>query len=67
MPACAGAIGMADDLDVLVKAADLLKDRADIRILIVGEGKERNRLQEMTAAGNRQHHLYRPISQKSDA
>jgi glycosyltransferase involved in cell wall biosynthesis len=44
----AGAIGLANDLDVLVKAADLLKDRADIRILIVGEGKERNRLQEMT-------------------
>src|SRR5579863_8022638 len=38
----AGAIGLANDLDVLVKAADLLKDRADIRILIVGEGKERN-------------------------
>jgi len=43
----AGAIGMANDLDVLVNAAALLKDRTDIRILIVGEGKERRRLEGM--------------------
>lgn len=41
----AGALGMANDIDVLVKAADLLKPRADIHILIVGDGKERSRLE----------------------
>jgi glycosyltransferase involved in cell wall biosynthesis len=43
----AGAIGMANDIDVLIKAAECLKDRPDIRILIVGDGKERERLEEM--------------------
>ncbi|HEY2860243.1 MAG TPA: glycosyltransferase family 4 protein [Terracidiphilus sp.] len=43
----AGAIGMANDIDVVVEAAEYLKDRADIRILIVGDGKERKRLAEL--------------------
>jgi glycosyltransferase involved in cell wall biosynthesis len=42
----AGAIGMANDLDVLVKAATLIRHRANIHILIVGDGKERKRLDE---------------------
>lgn len=42
----AGAIGMANDIDVLVAAAAILRDRADIHILIVGDGKERKRLEE---------------------
>jgi glycosyltransferase involved in cell wall biosynthesis len=41
----AGAIGMANDIDVLVDAAELLKKRIDIHILIVGDGKERKRLE----------------------
>lgn len=41
----AGALGMANDIDVLVKAADLLRLRNDIHILIVGDGKERSRLE----------------------
>ena|SRR5579863_3385085 len=43
----AGAMGMANDLDVLLNAADLLKDRPEIHILIVGDGKERKRLEEL--------------------
>jgi len=42
----AGAIGMANDLDVLVKAASLIVSRTDIQILVVGDGKERKRLEE---------------------
>lgn len=42
----AGAIGMANDIDTLVKAADFLKSRTDIHILIVGDGKERKRLED---------------------
>jgi glycosyltransferase involved in cell wall biosynthesis len=42
----AGAIGMANDLDVLIDAAAVIRKRTDIQVLIVGDGKERERLQE---------------------
>lgn len=45
----AGAIGMANDIDTLVRAAEHLKQREDIHLLIVGDGKERSRLE--TVAG----------------
>jgi glycosyltransferase involved in cell wall biosynthesis len=41
----AGALGMANDIDVLVEAAALIRDRRDVQILIVGDGKERTRLE----------------------
>lgn len=41
----AGAIGMANDLDTLLQAAASLRQRNDIHILIVGDGKERKRLE----------------------
>lgn len=41
----AGAIGMANDLPTLLQAADRLKDRQDIRIWIVGDGKDRPALE----------------------
>ena len=44
----AGAIGMANDLEVLIEAAEYLKERHDIHILIVGDGKERKRLEAET-------------------
>lgn len=46
----AGAIGMANDLDVLVGAAEAIRERNDIHILIVGEGKERARLEREVAS-----------------
>jgi glycosyltransferase involved in cell wall biosynthesis len=47
--AYAGAIGMANDLDTVIAAADLLRDRKEIHILIVGDGKERKRLESEAA------------------
>ena len=41
----AGALGMANDLDTLIRAADRLRSRTDIHFLLVGDGKERERLQ----------------------
>lgn len=41
----AGAIGMANDIDILLKAAAELTSRQDIHILLVGDGKERERLE----------------------
>jgi glycosyltransferase involved in cell wall biosynthesis len=45
----AGAFGMANDLDTLVRAADRLRSRSDIHILLVGDGKERERLHDEVA------------------
>lgn len=41
----AGAIGMANDLGVVLHAADRLRHRADVHFLIVGDGKERGNLE----------------------
>jgi len=58
----AGAIGMANDLETVLHAADQLRDREDIHFLIVGDGKEREnleclhaklRLTNVTFAGSR--------------
>lgn len=40
----AGAIGMANDLDALLEAADQLRDEPRVQLLVVGDGKERARL-----------------------
>ena len=42
----AGAHGMSNDLDVVLDAADLLRDEPSIRIVLVGSGKEKPRLRE---------------------
>ncbi|HKW78751.1 MAG TPA: glycosyltransferase family 4 protein [Candidatus Limnocylindria bacterium] len=42
----AGAHGRANDLDQLVDAAGLLRDRSDIQIAFVGDGPQRPRLEE---------------------
>ena len=46
----AGAIGQANDLGVLLDAAARLRDRPEVHLLIVGDGKERARLEARAAA-----------------
>ena len=41
----AGALGLANDIPTLLRAAQRLHDRTDIHFLLVGDGKERARLQ----------------------
>ncbi len=41
----AGALGMANDLGTVLRAADLLRDRPEIHFLFVGDGKERINLE----------------------
>ncbi len=41
----AGALGLANDLDTLVEAAALLCEESSIHFLLVGDGKERPRLE----------------------
>lgn len=45
----AGTLGVANCLDVLIEAAALLRDKPDIKFVLVGEGKERPRLQGLVA------------------
>ncbi len=41
----AGALGLANDIPVLLEAADRLRDDFEIRFLLVGDGKERANLE----------------------
>jgi len=41
----AGALGQANDIDTILRAAERLKDEDKIRFVIFGDGKERTRLQ----------------------
>lgn len=43
----AGAIGPANDLPTLVRAAEKLKDQPHIRFVIVGDGKDRSRVTKL--------------------
>ena len=42
----AGALGMANDIDTLLDAAALVRDLPDVRVVLVGDGKDRPRLQQ---------------------
>jgi glycosyltransferase involved in cell wall biosynthesis len=46
----AGAHGMSNDLGVALEAARLLNDRPEIRIVLLGDGKEKPALQEQARA-----------------
>jgi len=46
----AGSMGEANDVEVLVRAADLLRDERDIRFLLIGQGKQGGELQTRVQA-----------------
>jgi glycosyltransferase involved in cell wall biosynthesis len=43
----AGALGMANDIDTILHAANDLQTREDIHFLLVGDGKERSNLEKL--------------------
>jgi glycosyltransferase involved in cell wall biosynthesis len=45
----AGAHGMSNDLDVLISAADKLREVEDLAIVLVGDGKEKPNLQQRSS------------------
>jgi lipopolysaccharide/colanic/teichoic acid biosynthesis glycosyltransferase/glycosyltransferase involved in cell wall biosynthesis len=45
----AGALGLANDLGVLLQAAERLRDSPDIAVVLLGDGKERPRLMRQAA------------------
>jgi len=40
----AGAHGMSNDLEILIQAADALRDKEEIQFVLVGDGKEKEKL-----------------------
>ena len=48
----AGAMGMANNLEVVLEAATLLNDIPDVHFLMVGDGKDRPKLQELAKQMN---------------
>ncbi len=42
-----GALGLANDIDTILRAADRLRDEPNIQILLVGSGKEQDRLEAL--------------------
>lgn len=42
-----GALGLANDIDTILRAAALLRHRADVHFLLVGDGKERTKLEAL--------------------
>lgn len=65
----AGALGMANDISTLLKAAERLKHNTDIHFLIVGDGKERQSLEALASDLDLDNVTFtgsRPKSQMSD-
>jgi glycosyltransferase involved in cell wall biosynthesis len=61
----AGAIGIPNNLDVLLSAAAKMRTRNDIQILIVGDGKERRRLEEQANRAQLRNLKFLPAVAKS--
>lgn len=43
----AGALGMANDIDTILRAANHVRDEPQIHFLLTGDGKERHKLEEL--------------------
>jgi glycosyltransferase involved in cell wall biosynthesis len=56
----AGAHGISNDLDTLLAAAELLSDRLEIAIILLGDGKEKNALMASAAARELSNVLFLP-------
>ena len=55
-----GAHGPANDLETVLRAADLLRDRAGIRFVLVGSGKDKSRLEALAAEMKLENVLFVP-------
>ena len=57
----AGNIGMSQNLDVVIDAAERLRSRPDIVVLFIGDGNRRAALEEMAAARGLSNVLFLPF------
>lgn len=60
----AGAHGTANDLDTVLEAADLLRDRRSIAFVLVGDGKEKRALQKRAGARGLDNVRFEPAQPK---
>jgi glycosyltransferase involved in cell wall biosynthesis len=61
----AGALGLANDIPTVLKAAQRLNDRTDIRFLLVGDGKDRPKLEAMSSVMGLRNVIFTGIVPKS--
>ncbi len=62
----AGALGMANDIYTLLRAAERLKDEQRISFVIFGDGRERTRLQEIVSEMDLQNVVFAGTRPKAD-
>jgi glycosyltransferase involved in cell wall biosynthesis len=62
----AGALGLANDIPTLLRAAGLLKKESRIKFLIVGDGKEAPRLKQMAQASQLSNVVFTNARPKSE-
>jgi glycosyltransferase involved in cell wall biosynthesis len=62
----AGAIGLANDIPTILNAAEILKDNSQIHFLLVGDGKERAKLEDSVRARNLTNVTFTGSRPKSD-
>ncbi|SKA96475.1 Glycosyltransferase involved in cell wall bisynthesis [Caloramator quimbayensis] len=62
----AGIHGIAQGLEVIIKAADILKDYKDIVFVFVGDGPEKQKLIEMKEDLNLKNVLFLPVQPKKN-
>ena len=62
----AGNIGMSQNLDVVIDAAEKLRDRGDIVILFIGDGNRRPALEAAVAARGLSNVRFLPFQPRSD-
>ncbi len=62
----AGAHGMSNDLGVVLQAANLLRNEAGIRLVLIGDGKEKSALQAMAKNMDLPNLVFVPPASKAD-
>ena len=62
-----GAHGLANNLDVILRAADRLRDRPDIRFVLIGDGIEKERLVAMATSSGLSNVVFRAAIAARDA
>ena len=62
----AGALGQANDVDTILRAAERLKDEEKIRFVLFGDGKERKRLESEAERMNLSNFVFAGVRPKRD-
>jgi glycosyltransferase involved in cell wall biosynthesis len=62
----AGAHGMSNDLGIVLQAADLLRNETAIRLVLIGDGKEKTALQTMAKNMHLPNLVFIPPASKAD-